>query len=636
MSPDPPPDSAVLRVGKWRVDPALDEISSEGRAVRVEPLLMRLLVCLARHAGRPVELRQLLDEVWTGVIVSQGSVYQAIAQLRRALGDDCDRPAYIDTVPRKGYRLIAPVEAWDSGDSGTMSAGAYANWNQALPDAAKRTADTTRRGVTARTALIGVCALIVALIVVLALSRSPQAPGDHATTAAFSEKSIAVLPFTDMSEKQNKEYFANGLAEELTDILTKIPNLKVVARTSSSHFKGKDTSIADVGKKLDVAYVLTGSVREADQRLRITTQLIRTSTGQSIWSKSYERDTKDIFKIQDDVAGEVIQALRVVLADAGRIQSNATSWDAYQAYLEGQYLRYTWATANDLDKAVAAYRAALLIDSNFAPSWAGLSNTLRYRSEFFGAGVDKDLEDAREAAFHAVALNPNLADAYVATAYVYSNYGWNWGQAAQAAATAQRLEPGNVDALFAARRIAQILGEWQKALELERRAEALDPLNPVSHFSLGSTLYCLGDLKQSESEYRRALQLLPRGGEVQALLARNLMLQGRLQEALEVAVQEPVAGYRLWAVAMAQHAMARDQDAERTIADFKRISIGNEDGIAYVYGFERRLDEAFEWFGRAYERRNAGLMFMKCQPESPQLTRDPRYKALLHKVNLPE
>src|SRR5215472_10289495 len=253
-----PDESRVWRIGEWRVDPDLDELSREGQTIRLEPRTMRLFLYLAAHAGRVVDVQQLLDEVWPNVVVTQSSVYQAVLQLRRILGDDTEHPSYIENVPRRGYRLIAPVASCDT------------------PPAAAEQPAVSHVGEAAARQNVG--------------------------KASTLEKSIAVLPFTNLSSDQEDEYFGDGLAEEILNALSHIPELHVAARSSSFSFKNKGVSISEISERLRVATVLEGSVRRAADRLRITVQLIDAKTGFHIWSERYDRRLSDIFEIQDEIS----------------------------------------------------------------------------------------------------------------------------------------------------------------------------------------------------------------------------------------------------------------------------------------------------------------------------------------------
>jgi transcriptional activator of cad operon len=288
-----PPDNSVLRIGALRVDPALDEICKDGTTIKLEPRTMRLLVCLAGHAGQVVSVEQLLDEVWNDVVVNPDSVYQAVTVLRRVLGDDAKAPTYIANVLRRGYRLIAPVTPWVDALAvpGADSPAITSTVTTAPPAAGAIRSPFRWSGI----ALIGTLALVLAYLAVDKLWRTKHvtaevheaalpAPATTPYAKAVSDKSIAVLPFIDLSEMKDQEYFADGMAEEILDLLANIPGLTVIGRTSSFQFKGKSEDLRAIGTKLGAAYVVEGSVRRSGDRVRITAQLIDTKTGTRRWS----------------------------------------------------------------------------------------------------------------------------------------------------------------------------------------------------------------------------------------------------------------------------------------------------------------------------------------------------------------
>jgi TolB-like protein/DNA-binding winged helix-turn-helix (wHTH) protein len=309
----------MIRIGAWCVNPASGQISRNGETARVEVRTMRLLVCLAEHAGEVVSIDDLLNQVWSDVMVSPDSVYQAVASLRRQLGDDPKQPAYIETVPRLGYRLVATVGPWVEPSVTQMgpSRGHNEHPTAGSIDMPKKSSSRLRVGlVWAAGAAVGL-ALVVAFtirgkVATNNLSASP-------VVAAQPQKSIAVLPFLDLTDEMNQEPFADGMTEELIDKLGKIPGLQVPPPTSSFYFKGKlwphskgtpRITIADVAKSLGVAYVLDGSVRKSGATVRVAARLIRADNGYVVWTETYDRPLDDILMVQDGIAGEVAKALR--------------------------------------------------------------------------------------------------------------------------------------------------------------------------------------------------------------------------------------------------------------------------------------------------------------------------------------
>jgi transcriptional activator of cad operon len=290
-----------LRIGDWCVNPASGEISRNGETARLETRTMRLLLCLAERPGEVVSIDDLLSQVWPDVTVSQDSVYQAVATLRRLLGDDPKTPTYVATAPRLGYRMVATVSPWVD----------------PMPDHPKTPPATPlRSNHFSRT--VGAALFLVILAVVAVTYRAKVANGNQATTlvnASRPEKSIAVLPFLDLTEGMKEEEFADGMTEELIDKLSKVPGLRVPSPTSSFYYKGKQITVAEVAKAMGVNYVLDGSVRKSGTRLRVAARLVRAENGYVIWTESYDRPLDDILMVQDDIASEVTKALKASIED---------------------------------------------------------------------------------------------------------------------------------------------------------------------------------------------------------------------------------------------------------------------------------------------------------------------------------
>jgi transcriptional activator of cad operon len=327
--------TTTLRIGTWRVHPAAGEISRNGKAARVEVRTMRLLLCLAEHAGEVVSMDDLLDQVWSDVTVAPDSVYQAVTSLRRLLGDDPKQPLYIETVPRLGYRMVAEVSPWENpsadpaGAGGSFPTGAQEISSQASqsayqePPSLNVTDTTTKSGPRLRAGYLGAAGAALCLALVVALLFYGKVLSNHPSASPairpLPQKSIAVLPFLDLTDDMNQEPFADGMTEELIDKLSKIPGLRVPPPTSSFYFKSKlwprskettQTTIADISKALGVAYILDGSVRKSGDRLRVDARLIRGDSGYVVWSETYDRPFNDILMVQYDIAGEVTKALK--------------------------------------------------------------------------------------------------------------------------------------------------------------------------------------------------------------------------------------------------------------------------------------------------------------------------------------
>jgi transcriptional activator of cad operon len=289
---------AALRVGDWCVRPATGQISRGGETVRLEARTMRVLVCLAERPGEIVSIDELLDRVWPDVTVAPDSVYQAVASLRRILGDDSKQPTYIATAPRLGYQLVAPVEPWRDSTA------------TATPESPRESAPSHSRRRVYLLASLAV-ALTAALVLGVWIAGGAPKNGEPAALAAVPQTSIAVLPFLDLTDAMKHEIFVDGMTEELVDKLSKIPGVHVPPARTSLSFKGKDAAIRDVAAALGTTYVLDGSVRQSGRTLRVAARLVRADTGFVVWSETYDRSSGDLVAIEDDIATEVARSLKV-------------------------------------------------------------------------------------------------------------------------------------------------------------------------------------------------------------------------------------------------------------------------------------------------------------------------------------
>jgi adenylate cyclase len=467
--------------------------------------------------------------------------------------------------------------------------------------------------------------------------------------AAGNIPSIAVLPFVNLSRDEENEYFADGLAEELQNTLTKIQGVRVASRTSSFFFKGKQVDIPTVAQKLNVASVLEGSVRKVGQRIRITVQLVQAKTDSHLWSHTYDRTLDDIFAVQDDIAHAVVEELRgpllgkcadakasatvkaeVQTASAGR----ADDPEAYRLYLQGRFYAARLTEA-DIARAVDLFRQALARDPAFALGWAGLAWAQCTQAAERQLPVAEGNEQARECARRALALAPDLDEAHVALGWIKLQYDWDWSGADNEFKRALALVPGSVDAIRGCAYIARHLGRLDEAIALARQAVALDPLSSRALFTLGSCYQWAGYLDEAAASYHATLDITPTAGAAHYALSRIHLLQGRAAEALEEAEREALPYYRLQGVALAQHMLGAEAASNAALAKL----IENYGGsslveIAQVYAWRGEIDLAFKWFERAYAERDPAMASSACNPLTLSLHGDPRWTALMQKMGL--
>jgi TolB-like protein/lipoprotein NlpI len=470
--------------------------------------------------------------------------------------------------------------------------------------------------------------------------RAPTFSPSILTPAAptVPEKSVAVLPFTDMSEKKDQEYFSDGLSEEVLDLLSRIPEFHVVARTSAFSFKGKSDDIPTIARKLLVANVLEGSVRRSGNHLRITTQLVRADNGYHLWSQTYDRKLDDIFKIQDDIAGSVVQALKVVLLEGSPPKATETqSTEAYTLYVQARSMLIRANTQGEYEKVADYLQTVLKLDPKFAPAWALLSLEHSYRATSSTSGpAAQDIEEARRAATQALALDPSLAEAHHAMSIILSGFDWDWIGAQAEAQRALALDPGKSHTALPAGILALALGQYDEALTFFQTAAATDPLNSSAQAWLGWLFGRDGKYSEALGATRKALDLDSGSMYGHFIVASMLLKTGDSAGALtEIDLGSDYE--RSLSRAYVFHALGRKADADLAIAAFeKKYAEGDAYHIAGIHAFRGESDLAFAWLDRAYRQRDTGLEFVKCDPLFENLQADPRYKAFLRKMKLPE
>jgi TolB-like protein/Flp pilus assembly protein TadD len=447
-----------------------------------------------------------------------------------------------------------------------------------------------------------------------------------------TENSLAVLPFVNMSSDPEQEYFSDGLSEELLNLLARIPELRVAARTSSFSFKGEKIEIPVVAERLNVSYVLEGSVRKGGNQIRITAQLIRGNDGYHLWSETYDRTLDDIFTVQDEIASAVVESLKVkLLGDRPRVR--VVDPDAYALFLQGRYFNDRRDQSN-WNKSVEAYRRALEIDPEYAEAWAGLSITLAQQASWGFIDLDEGMIQAREAVHRALALENNLPEAHTSLGWIRMVYDWDWHGADESHQTAIRLAPANATALAAAAVLAFTLGRLDEAVELDERVLILDPLRQAGHANLGLVLLHAGRLEEASERYRHLLELNPSYPGAHMRLGQIALLQDQPEEALDMILRDSDSWWQEYALPLALYSLGRHEEADQALAYFIEEHPDGPFQAAEIFAWRGEVDEAFEWLERAYIERDSGLHEMMNDPFLANLKDDDRWQPFLDKMEL--
>ena len=459
----------ALQIGEWIVNPSRDSISKGTETQKLEPRTMRLLLCLAESAGEVVSVDRLLNDVWAGVVVGSASVYQAVSQLRKLLGDVDPEPTYIATVPRKGYRLIAAVKRL--GPSDTVSSSAAVAVLPETPLAAA--AQSARRRSTLPLIFGG--AVIVALILVGTTMWKKSSTVKSMT--AFVN-SIVVLPFIDMTTEKSDQSFCDGLTEELSSWLAQIPTLRVVARTSAFAFRGRGEDVRKIGKALDTSHILEGSMRRSGDHVRVTVQLIDAQTGYRLWSENFDRPIADAIKFQEDISRAVAETLKVRLTSESERQMLARLTSipqAYQQYLLGRHFSQQL-TIESQERAIDLYQQVIATDPNFAPAYTQLAYARLNQGYYRDAPIADVASQMEPLIATALRLDDRMSSAYAVRGALRAAQ-LRTKEALSDLQLAISLNPSDMAAFAEIGRIRLVAGEPREALKSYDHAAALDPLN---------------------------------------------------------------------------------------------------------------------------------------------------------------
>jgi serine/threonine-protein kinase len=452
------------------------------------------------------------------------------------------------------------------------------------------------------------------------------------------QPSIAVLPFVNLSSDKEQEYFSDGIAEEILNALAQVEGLNVAGRTSSFYFKGKNEDLASIAARLHVSTLLEGSVRKAGGRVRITAQLINAADGYHLWSKQYDRELTDIFKVQSELATAVVEALKVKLLPGTSLSSKvhpARDPEAYRLFLLGRSL-VSLGTKESTHRAAATLEKAVELEPSYAPAWEWLAyqrgNTLLALSSQAHVSPRQVLE----AAERAVAADPEYSGGWAARGWVRANFLWDWAAAQSDLERALALSSRSGMALNAYAVFLQKQGRLKEAIATQRKFHDTDPLGAVGWINLGGYLISDGQFDAAREALRRALEVSPDNPRALQDLASIDLLDGRPARALQAFEKVPLGNDRLMSVAIAQHELGHARESQQALA---ALAAKPEGDVAYriaaVHAWRGERDAAFEWLERAYARHDLQLRFLKVDPFLRNLRGDPRYSALLKKINLP-
>ncbi len=459
-------------------------------------------------------------------------------------------------------------------------------------------------------------------------------PGERNTTGnvAVARPSIAVLPLANMSRDEDNEFFADGLTEELLNVLAKNPGLRVTGRTSSFAFKGKQEDLRSIGQKLGVGTILEGSVRKAGNRVRITAQLVNVADGFHLWSETYDRVLDDIFAVQDDIAKAVSTALHVTLVGVSGVKK-AINPESYALILRAHQSQLQM-SKESLQMALVLYRKAIEIDPENARAWAGIGSVYGNRVAYGYAEYSEEYPLAKEAAERALALDDTLPQAHENMAFLYGALELRVTDGCPHIHRAFELAPNDSDTVANMALWEMIYCNFDRAIKLSRRSIELDPLNPQAVRALGRILTYTGQLVEARETILRVQEMSPDMTTTHLELCYISLLEGKFEEALDHIAREKTLGYRLHGESMALFSLGRIEESNRQLDALIAEGDSWAVQVAATSVWRGEIDRAFEWLERGYAARDAGIPITKSHPLMKSLRSDPRWQPFLGKIGL--
>lgn len=625
MSVATPPGVGVLHFGVFEFDLHSGELCKSGHKTALRPQAAKVLALLASRPAQLVTREELKDEIWgpdTFVDFEHG-LNLCIRQIRAALDDDADTPRYIQTLPRRGYRFIAPIQ--------DRSADAGVGGNELAADL--RPGRRASLGKTITIAAAVALAFLVAAATYLHFGRKRLAVAPQIT-------SVAVLPLANLSGDPNQDYFADGMTEELITSLSKISALKTISRTSVMQYKGVKKPLPEIARELGVDAIIEGSVLRSGDRVRITAQLINASTDTHMWGNTFDRDLRDVLALQSDVARAITQEIQVALTPAEqRLLAAVKPVDpeAHELYLMGRY--HWWKrTGPDMAKAVHAFKQAIAKDPHYAAAYAGLADAYSISADNGFQPPEVKKAEARAAAQKAVALDDSLAEAHIALANVYVNYDWDWARGEAEFRRAIALNPNSAIAYNAYAAHLSTVRRNDAAIAAGLRARELDPMATRINAVLAAIYYCARRYDEAIAASKKGLEIDANDGMSHLILGESYLQKGMSAQAVAELERMRTSGDNdVSALVAAYVAAGRMAEARRLLAELmtesKRRYIPAYN-LAEAHVGVGSDDQIFTWLEKAYQERDPSFPWSTADPIWDRWRSDPRFTDLLQRMSL--
>ena len=598
-----------------------------GRAIELEPKPLEVLLYLLHHPGEVATKEVILEAVWPGLMVVDGSLATAVSKLRKAIGDDDSQ--IIQTVPRVGYRLAVPVRARTNAATLDSLRGQDAD---SSAQAQVATPPRTKRAI----AIAGVAIVLIAsagLAWEYFAQTNPPAAGTRVT-------SIAVLPLVNMSADPSQDFFADGMTEELITELSQVHALRVISRTTVMQYKAARNPLPEIAKQLRVDLVLEGSVLRSGQRVRVTAQLIQADSDSHLWAESYDRDVQDVLNLQKELAHQITREIRITLSPSEEKQLTASATvdpKAHELYLEGRYF-WNQRSKDALNKAMDYFQQAAQIDPGYAQAYAGLADAYVELVGFGNIDPVTGIANAKAAAQKAIALSDSAAEPHAALGYLDAA-AWDWAASEKEFQRALEINPGYNVALYQSAFMQSMYGHFDEAIKLSRKAIDVDPLSPIVLYRAGRVEFHARHYDEASQLFGRILELNPNDPLGVYGLGLVSQAQGRHDQAIAYFQRENL-NHGL-DVASAKASAGKTEEAKRELAAIldqtKKQNVYLRPGlIAEVYTSLGEKDDAMRWLEKGYKERDAWLALLKVWPAFDTLRSDPRFQDLLKRMKFPE
>jgi TolB-like protein/DNA-binding winged helix-turn-helix (wHTH) protein/Tfp pilus assembly protein PilF len=644
-----PSDSrSVLRFGPFQVDLASGELHKHGIRLRLQEQPFQILVMLLENPGAVVTRDELRNKLWSAdtFVDFDVGLNNAVLRLRNVLGDSADSPRFIETLPRRGYRFIAPVDAPVAAQVNESAQASTAGYQEeAVTSSAPATTQIAKPPLewirSRRIWTVGlVLAILLALLAALNIGGLRQRVLGRPVTPAI--RSLAVLPLENLSGDEAQEYFADGMTDELITDLASIASLRVISRTSTTHYKGTRKTIPEIARELNVDAVVEGSVGRSANKVRIRAQLVRAAPEEHLWAESYERDLPDVLALQRDVAKAIASEIKIHLTPQERqhlANARPINPDAYNAFLLGDY-HASKRNPAAMDRGIQYFQEAIRIDPSYAQAYAGLANAYIERDIWGGLGLGKSADQVRAATLKALELDGELAEAHALLGQIYFQYDWDWQGTEVEYKRAIQLNPNLSRSYVRYAYFLQAMSRHTEALAAAHRAVELDPLSAPNLSDEGRILYRARQYENAVARYQRALELDP--GYLPALgrIAEAYEQLGKFDQALAYVegLQRTASDRRLGLRPLARiyARMGKQREALEILRTIEKNGApgGDEFALAAIYSALGDRDHAIAALEKGVQARSF-LPFVFVDPQLDAVRSDPRFQQLLRRVGLP-